>query len=111
MKNRILFAVIIFISFFALSCESGTTSIQLKGDETLLPEELKGLRVYSVATENWGSVRVAVLNGEVNSLTYPVGKTTQTTIVVNKDRYNERLIEAEEVLSETDDIIVIRKKR
>ncbi|MFA5207443.1 MAG: hypothetical protein WC428_02185 [Candidatus Paceibacterota bacterium] len=110
MKTK-AFLFVLFFAIIAVSCaEKGTTRQKLNGDEVTLPDELKGLKVFTVATGGGNYVKVAVLNGQVNSLTYPVGKYQQTTIVVNKDRYNERLIEADKILFENDEMILIKKK-
>lgn len=109
MKTK-TFLLILLISLIAFSCESGTSVQTLNGDEQKLPDELKGLKVYKVSTQGWGEVKVAILNGQVNSLTYPVGKTTQSTIIINKDHYNERAIEVDKILFENDEMILIKKK-
>lgn len=102
------FLLVFFFALIAFSCESGTTEVKLHGTEQKLPDELKGLKVYRVST-GFSEVMVAILNGQVNSTTYPVGKTTQTTIVLNKDHYNERTIEAKAILFENDEMILIKK--
>lgn len=110
MKTIKLLSVIL-LSLVLFSCErAGVTRQKLTGAEEILPAELKGLKVYSVSCGEGEYVNVAILNGEMNSATYSEGKTTETTIVVDKGNYKERTIYAKEVLSETDDIIVIRKK-
>ncbi len=110
MKTK-TFLAILFLIFIAISCaEKGTTRQKLNGNEATLPDELKGLKVFTVATGGGNYVKVAVLNGQVNSLTYPVGKYQQTTIVLNKDCYNERTIEADKILFENDEMILIKKK-
>ena len=92
-----------------MSCDdSGVTRKTLSGNEEQLPAELKGLKVYNVSTGGGNWVRVAVLNGEVNSTTYQVGKIQETTIIIG-DKAKPRVIQAKEILSETDSIIVIRK--
>jgi tellurite resistance-related uncharacterized protein len=107
MKKLLLIACL----FIAFSCaDPGVTTKNLTGDEAQLPEELKGLKVYSVSCGEGEYVKVAILNGQINSATYSEGKTTETTIIVDKGSYKERTIYVKEVLSETDDIIVIRKK-
>ena len=109
MKKLLLIAMLLMA--VTLSCEDpGVTTRSLVGDEKELPEELKGLKVYSVSCGEGEYVKVAILNGELNSLTYSEGKTTETIIVVNKGEYTERTIYGREILSETKDIIVIRKK-
>jgi hypothetical protein len=109
MKKLLLIAMLLMA--VTLSCEDpGVTTRALVGDEEQLPEELKGLKVYSVSCGEGEYVKVAIFGGQVNSLTYSEGKTTETTIIVNKGEYNERTIYVKEILSETDDIIVLRKK-
>jgi hypothetical protein len=92
------------------SCEpQGTTRLKLTGGEDLLPEELKGLKVYSVAVDNGNYVKVALFNNQVNSVTYQTGKTQTTTIMLNKQTSPSRVIEVESILTENDSIIVCRK--
>jgi len=108
----ILVAVgILSLGFF--SCENpGTTKQRLSGDESALPAELKGLKVYSVylpgpdGGKGSAAVLVAVLDNQVNSVTYRQGKSQATTIMVNG---TSRQISVE-ILSENDSIIVARKK-
>lgn len=102
MKN--LF-IILFLTIFAMSCEeipeTGITEVRLNGIENDLPAELKGLKVYSVKLTNW--VKVAVLNDNVNSLTYMDNKRSESVIIMTPDN---RVIKADEIISETSDIIV-----
>ena len=110
MKKTLILLSLLLITIVISSCKSGDTYQTLKGNELGLPDELKGLKVYSVRTEGGGLVRVGLLNNTVNSLTYTEGKTTSTTIIINKDNYCERTIIAKEILSENDSIIVIKKQ-
>lgn len=105
-----LFLLITLVSLTFVSCERGVTNIKLNGDEYGLPSELKGLKVYNVSTGPLSYVKVAVLNGQVNSTTYAVGKTQETTLIINLPNSSTRTIECKEIVSETDDIIVIRKR-
>ena len=90
------------------SCsDAGTTQIQLNGDESNLPDELKGLKVYSVATDGGHYVQVAVLDNQINSTTYKVGKHTESLVIVNKQ--DNKLIEVSSVLMENDSLIICRK--
>lgn len=103
MKNIIL---LLFV-FFLMSCEqAGTTSINLYGEEDKLPQELKGMKVYKVFVDGGNYVRVAVLNNQINSLTYPVGKSQQTTIL---SKETGKLVMVSNIISENDSIIVCRK--
>ena len=108
-KSKILkFLVGILLVGSFISCSDTGTSVQrLSGNESTLPAELKGLKVYSVKLGVGSWCRVAVLNGIANSSTYMVGKTQQTTIVINGNQ--PRTIIAKQILSETDSIIVIKK--
>lgn len=90
-----------------MSCEqAGTTSINLYGEEDKLPQELKGMKVYKVYVDGGNYVRVAVLNNQINSLTYPVGKSQQTTIL---SKETGKLVMVSNIISENDSIIVCRK--
>lgn len=90
------------------SCrEPGTTQIKLNGDEPNLPDELKGLKVYSVSDGNGSHVKVAILNNQINSTTYKVGKHTQSLLLVNKQ--DNKVIEVSSVLMENDSLIICRK--
>lgn len=108
----VFFICMIILALCSLfsSCEDkGTTRMSLNGTEQNLPDELKGLKVYTVSTSNQGGyIRVAVLNNQINSITYPVGKFQATTIIVGSGK-EQRLINAKEIISETDSIIVIKK--
>jgi hypothetical protein len=104
MKKILIF---IFACFAFVSCEeAGTTSKCLDGTELNLPDELKGLKVYSVSTDN-GTIKVAILDSTVNSATYAVGKSRESVIIVNRLE-DSREIHGE-IISETDSIIVIHK--
>jgi hypothetical protein len=107
MKYTFLFLLVLAITF--TSCfEAGTTSTSLQGTEPNLPEELKGLKIYTVSTGNLGSVKVGVIdNARTTSTTYPVGKSQQTFILVEKN--TGRTIEVGEIISENDSIIVCKK--
>lgn len=105
MKKILLF---ILLSLFLQSCyDLGDTEQNISGDEEKLPEELKGLKIYRVADGTMTYVKVAVLNGQVNSVTYPVGKSQETVIMVNKA--TNKIYEISEVLMENDSIMVVKK--
>ncbi len=108
MKKISIILIIIFVMFSSCSQpQPGTTEYRLTGNESNLPEELKGLRVYRVATGYGNFINVAVLNNNVNSTTYKVGKHSQSTVIVNPQ--TSRTIEVKEIISETDSIIVCKK--
>lgn len=101
----------IFILLLTLtSCEDkGVTQQKLTGDESNLPDELKGLKVYRVSCGQGEYVKVAVLNNQVISTTYQSGKTTQSVILINKE--TPRTIMVESIISENDSIVVIKKSK
>jgi hypothetical protein len=109
MKNLIFKALtFIILSLSLTSCEDpGVTDQRLYGTEQNLPEELKGLKVYRVSTGSGDYIKVAILNGEVNSTTYKVGKHTESTIIIDKE--GGKIIEVSQVLMENDSLIVCRK--
>lgn len=95
-------------SIIFTSCESaGVTSQKLNGDEQELPVELKGLKIYSVSTGNGAYVKVAVLDGKINSTTSSVGKFEESTVIVNKR--NSNIITVSQILVENDSLIVCKK--
>ncbi len=111
-KNMKKIIMILLLLVVATSCEDkGVSKNRLSGSENALPDELKGLKVYDVSLGEGNWIKVAVINNQVSSLNYQSGKYQKTVLVVNKDSYDERVIEVEEIISETDDIIVIKKKR
>ena len=72
-----------------------------------LPDELKGLKVYSVSTGAGTYVKVAILDGQINSTTYSVDKVEESTIILNKQ--NGQIIEVSQVIMENDSLVVCRK--
>ena len=90
----------------------GETKQSLTGNETNLPDELRGLKVYTINTNTTGGyVKVAILGDKINSVTAPHGKTVFTTIIVDKSGDTDRTILCDEIISETEDIVVVRKKK
>jgi hypothetical protein len=91
--NRLFWLLYVIGIIILISCAGkGTTTEKLSGDEANLPEELKGLKVYKVSTGNGKYVNVAILNSTVNSFTYPVGKHTESTIMVKSKDDNSNFI-------------------
>lgn len=107
MKTKIVILIGILFSL-VISCEqAGVTRMKIEGTEETLPKELKGLKIYEVSTGNGGSVKVGVLNNQVNGLTYPEGKLKESVIMVHNGQ--NRIIEVESIISENDSIMVIKK--
>jgi len=101
-------AVYAILAFVFTSCDdAGVTFKRLNGDEKNLPDELKGLKIYSVSTGNGMYVKVAVLDSKINSTTYQVGKVQESVVIVNKQ--NGKLIQVSQILVENDSLIVCRK--
>ena len=105
-----ILTILFCIALLTISCEDkGVTKQWLSGDESTLPQELKGLKVYTVSTGSGNYVKVAVLNNQAISTTYKSGKHQQSVILVNKE--TPRTINVESVISENDSIIVIKKSK
>ena len=101
---------ILVLLFLLTSCEDkGVTRQSLTGDESTLPQELKGLKVYRVSCGEGEYVKVGILNNQVISTTYQDGKIQQSVILVNKEV--ARTINVESIISENDSIIVIKKSK
>lgn len=82
MKKKILICLIALITF---GCdEPGTTSQRLIGNELNLPDELKGLKIYSVSTGQGAYVKVALLDKQINSINYVEGKTHEDVILLQR---------------------------
>jgi hypothetical protein len=106
--KKILLALILLLTL--TSCEDkGITRQTLTGDESNLPAELKGLKIYTVSTGSGNYVKVAVINNQAISTTYQSGKHQQSVILVNKE--TERTINVESIISENDSILVIKKSK
>lgn len=96
--NKFILISLVTLLFFSCS-DPGTHTVYLEGDESALPEELKGLKVYSIATGGGTNVKVAILNKQVNSTTYYQNKSNRTTINVQNNN----------VIYENDSIIILKK--
>lgn len=106
MKTK-LSIIALAISIVSCTYNPGETKIRLKGNETSLPEELKGLKVYSVEIENGTYIKVAVMADKVNSTTYKVGKYDESLVIVNKQ--NNKVIPISSILMENDSLIICKK--
>lgn len=99
--------VLVLVIVFTSCSDPGVTTKKLDGNEMNLPDELKGLKVYSVSTGDGNYVKVAILDNKVNSLTYKVSKHQETTLILNKE--TNSIIEVKGILMENDSIIIFRK--
>lgn len=106
--STITIALLTLVTIVFSSCEeAGVTYKRLDGDEQTLPDALKGLKVYSVSIGKGDYVKVAIMNGEINSTTYLKGKYHETILQVNNQ--NGKLVKVKEILMENDSMIVCRK--
>ena len=108
--KRIIF--LLSLPFFLTSCypEQGTSIVKLKGDESALPQDLKGLKIYKVFTEGNEYVRVGVIKNQVVSTQESVfkGKVWENidVVMVNSPK---QIYKVKSVLMENDSLIVFRK--
>jgi hypothetical protein len=89
------------------SCTDPGTSEILLDDHKNLPAELKGLKIYNVSTGRGHSINVAVLNSNLNSVTYQVGKRNESVILI--DKQTEKVVQVSSILMENDSLIICRK--
>jgi predicted aconitase with swiveling domain len=89
------------------SCSDPGTSEILLDDHKNLPTELKGLRVYNVSTGRGSSINVAVLNSDLNSVTYRVGKRNESVILI--DKQTDKVVQVSSILMENDSLIICKK--
>lgn len=100
------FAIIFCVTFFSSCYDAGVTSQRLNGNEQDLPQELKGLKIYSISVGRGDWVKVAILDNKANSTTYSVGKFNESLIIIDK---KGKQIKVSQILSENDSVIVCRK--
>ncbi len=109
MKKIIL--PLLALTLIATSCrEAGTTGVTISGTEEDLPEELKGLKIYSVATGYGGTIKVAVFENQVVGSNYKVGKHRQNCVNIYKESGETVSYPASSIIVENDSILVIKKK-
>jgi hypothetical protein len=106
-----LLVILFLLSIIASSCsDAGTTEIRVHGSETALPEELKGLRIYSVSDGYGSKIKVAVFKGQVVGEQYRNGKYSYDAVNIYKqDGEVSRGYPESNILIENDSILVIRK--
>lgn len=92
------------LSFGLVSCDpAGTSKIRVTGNESELPPELKGLKIYSVSCGEGDYIKVAVLNNAAVGTSYKEGKYTEDVAIINDS------IPSEQVIFENDTIKIVRK--
>jgi hypothetical protein len=103
------FLILLVFAITLNSChEAGTSTTSLHGSEQTLPDELKGLKIYTVSTGGLSYVQVGVLdNARTTSLSHSEGKHHESFILVEKN--TGRTIPVGEIISENDSIIVCKK--
>ena len=102
----LLMCVVLSTTF--ISCQNaGKSSIKLNGGEKDLPEELKGLKVYSVYVGDGDWIKVAVLQNKAISTTYRQGKFTESIVCIDKS--SGKVIEVSQILMENDSLVVCKK--
>lgn len=104
-------SILLLTASFALqSCEDkGASTLRLTGNENELPQELKGMKVYSIHVGQGSYMKVAVLNNKIIGNSYQSGKVTENSVVVDLSTNNE--IQIESILMENDSIIICKKVR
>jgi hypothetical protein len=100
-----IFAVTL-LSFGLVSCDpAGTSRIRVTGNENELPQELKGLKVYSVSCGEGDYIKVAILNDKVVGTSYSESKYTEDIAIIQRDS----VVPNEQVIFENDTIKIVRK--
>jgi hypothetical protein len=106
MKTKIL-AILLGCLLLTACDEKGENHQYLNGNETNLPDELKGLKVYSVCVSPGNWVKVAILDNKIKSTTYMDGKFSESVLIVDKS--TGKIITVSSIIVENDSIIVARK--
>jgi len=104
--------LIMFMLLITFSCSDNNTPPTTKSfdfNSNDLPNEIKGLKIYTIWDEGrTGYTKVATLNGRINSITYPIGKSQETVILI--DESENKIFEVSKIILETDSLIICRKK-
>jgi hypothetical protein len=83
---------------------------QIGGGDANYPPELKGLKFYNVGISEGSAVTIGVMPSCVSSVnTYREGKTTKSITILSGEK--ERVVSVDSIISETDDVIVIKKTK
>ena len=110
MIKSVMAIMTVLVTALFVQCEApGVSTQRLGGGEGTLPEVLKGLKVYSVSIGRGEYINVAVINKEINSLTYIEGKQPKSVIIVKNSGYDQHEIKVKEILLEYNTIIIARK--
>lgn len=106
-----LLAILFLVSVVTISCsDPGTTEIRVHGNEPALPEELKGLKIYSVSDGHGSKIKVAVFKGQVVGEKYRNGKYSYDAVNIYKqDGSVSRGYPESNILLENDSILILRK--
>jgi hypothetical protein len=106
-----LLAILFIVSIVTISCsDPGTTEIRVHGNEPALPEELKGLKIYSVSDGYGSRIKVAVFKGQVVGEEYRSGKYSYDAVNIYKqDGSISRGYPESNILLENDSILILRK--
>lgn len=112
-KAKFLLSIIVFsaLALFMFSCSNGgRTYSSLEGNEDYLPDELKGLKVYEVRTNDGNFIKVAILNNNVNSInSYNSSMKRHESTIMITSREDKKIIEVSKILLENDSIVVCKK--
>jgi hypothetical protein len=82
--KKYLFALLLSVS--VVGCSKGYTDYSASYD--VRPPELADCKIYNLSNGHGGSITVGRCPNSTTSVTYNVGKTTATTIVVDGVTYN-----------------------
>lgn len=104
---------------FSSCSDPGTTTVRLQGDEKGLPEELKGLKIYSVSdgygnytvSDGYGNyIKVSILENQVVGTSYMNGKHKNHLVYANQNNEITITVPKKNIIVENDSIMVIKKK-
>lgn len=90
-----------------ISCTPGDTKKIIDGTEAGLPPELRGLRIYTVNTGTLSNIKVGLIDSHLRGIEYVANKKSEYIVIVCPDG---RVIEAKEIITENDSVMVIRMK-
>ena len=99
--------MLVVLSLSLVSCDNiGENTLVFSDNNSRLPEEIKGLKVYKVLIDNYNNrITIAVLDNKVISA--QSGK--QSLMLISGDSTINRQIKVSKIISENDSLIVCKK--
>jgi len=106
-KNLIISLLIIITLITTLGgCKDVNTTTQTIKSKKIVLDDFKGIKVYSIATNDDEYIKLIILNNTIKYILCGKDKTIQTIIMVNGNQHNEKRITTNLILVQNDSVII-----